>query len=237
MIAYLYVLGASRDPDEVECSVPFEIDADEIFFGPCKKKLRQQLRKQYLEDRDSAEPTEDLYLVGFNGLGHERVRKIVWVGRIKLVMTFAHAWDALATERYDALRSNARGPSPLHLLPIRDNAGELLGYEHRSSLHPDDWVEDVAPRNSTKVRIEGERVMIAPGETAFSAFPRDCCLLLETSSRQRGLASHSMVKSWRCFEVRNRTSRTTWTRLRFSVAKTMAVSRESRARGSLSTEL
>jgi hypothetical protein len=33
-IAYLYILSASPNPDYVECSVPAEIDENEIFFGP-----------------------------------------------------------------------------------------------------------------------------------------------------------------------------------------------------------
>lgn len=89
MQAYVYIMAASTDPDVCERSVPYAVDENEVFFGPCKKNLRSDLRKQFLANgSDSAVPDDDIYLVGLNGGNSQTVRKIIWAGRIKRVMTF-----------------------------------------------------------------------------------------------------------------------------------------------------
>jgi hypothetical protein len=44
----MYVLDSSKDPNYVRCVVPWMVDEDLIFFGPCKRWLRERLRKAYL---------------------------------------------------------------------------------------------------------------------------------------------------------------------------------------------
>src|SRR5437762_1761836 len=66
---YVYVLGASSNPDGVDCAVPWRVDEREIFFGPCKVPLREMLRPQLLRpDRDYVRPDRDIYFVGVNAL-------------------------------------------------------------------------------------------------------------------------------------------------------------------------
>ena len=42
-----YIVAGSGDPDRIECAVPYRIDDREIFFGPCKKALREWMRNRY----------------------------------------------------------------------------------------------------------------------------------------------------------------------------------------------
>src|SRR6266542_2974502 len=116
-VAYLYVLGASKNPDRAECAVPWRVDDDEIFFGPCKISLREKLRRDLLgPETDRAVPGDDIYFVGFNALGVPRARKVVWAGRMREAMSFGRAWLELDGPRYEKMRDES-GYSPLHLVP------------------------------------------------------------------------------------------------------------------------
>src|SRR2546421_9663939 len=89
---YLYVLGASSNPDRVECAVPWMVDDSEIFFGPCKIPLREALRMQLLgPDRDYAVPNHDIYFIAVNALPSNHARKVVWAGLMRDAMSFGRA--------------------------------------------------------------------------------------------------------------------------------------------------
>ena len=108
---YAYILGASPDPDYIiRCKVPYRIDDKEIFFGPCAKRLRKEMHDQYLMRADRAMPSDDVYIVGLNAANAKCIRKIVWAGRVKRVMTFARAYEDL------------RAPNITLLCRIEDNS-------------------------------------------------------------------------------------------------------------------
>ena len=48
--AFLYVVSASKSADEVSCRVPWRVDDREVFFGPCKKRLREKEFRKWLGD-------------------------------------------------------------------------------------------------------------------------------------------------------------------------------------------
>lgn len=133
---YAYVVGASSNPDGVECGVPWRVSDSEVFFGPCKMKLRQELRPRLLGPKvDRAKVQEDLFLVGFNALpATRRVRKVVWAGRMHEAMSFGRAWLDLTDSRYQPLRS-ARA-TPLHLEPLEGD-GHPTSYRHFGLEHAD----------------------------------------------------------------------------------------------------
>lgn len=149
---FLYVVKASRDPESVKCLVPWEVSSNEIFFGPCKKRLREQFHRQYLAADGLHEPKEDIYLVGVNGANVRRERKIVWAGRVIKIMTFARANSELAGEGYRKLRE--RKDSPLHVAPLLID-GELRGYKHVSQFHEGVWAMDLV--NSMRSKAVGVR--------------------------------------------------------------------------------
>lgn len=93
---WMYSLASSSDPDRVSCVVPWRVDEELIFFGPCKTRIRERLRKQYLS-RDCSHRlvSDEIFIVGVNGSNSERTRKIVWTGKLREVMTFAEANDRL----------------------------------------------------------------------------------------------------------------------------------------------
>ena len=66
---FCYIVAASGSPDNIGCAVPYKVDDGEIFYGPCKKLLREWLRHRYLsEATESADPADDVYVVGFKRL-------------------------------------------------------------------------------------------------------------------------------------------------------------------------
>jgi hypothetical protein len=134
----------------MECLVPYQISEKVIFFGPCKKRLREWLRRRYLkapEDDVSLPSSEDIFVAGVNGSNpqHNRKtdRKIVWAGRVSRVMTFETAYNDLTTPEFQEMRSCPL--SPLHVEPQYDT-GRFSGYKHISLLHEDCWVPDTTQR-------------------------------------------------------------------------------------------
>jgi hypothetical protein len=180
MILFIYIVAASHAPDIVVCVVPYLIDEDLIFFGPCKKRLREWLSHRYLNGVDDAIPEDDIFVVGVNGNNKQRIRKILWAGWIARVMTFEAAYNNLNGPNFQDMRCHDF--SPLHVKPLYDRAGEFLGYEHISREHEreDNWVLDFTDRHSSPYFIrKGTQLLIKPNTGRSQAFPRDCCFLCD----------------------------------------------------------
>lgn len=174
---WMYVLNSGKDPDDVQCVVPWRVDEDLIFFGPCKRRLRERIRKKDLVDgRNHCVVRDDLYIVSVNGSNSKRIRKVVSAGKLTEVMTFAEAAERLEEDRFSELRGDPM--SPLHVRPVLEG-GKLVGYEHVSFEHieDDEWVADLVSR-PTKVSLKGRKIRLRPGHMARDAFDRDCCMLL-----------------------------------------------------------
>jgi len=184
---YLYIVASSGNPNWVTCSVPYQVDDSVVFFGPCKKRLREALRAAYLAPGiDSTEPGDDLCLVGVNGSNGERIRKVVWAGRIHGVMTFARACQQLTDAKYHELQTAP--DSPLHIRPLYEQS-RLAGYELVTTEHAanDKWVTDLVKKYDTRyVRLEGKKLLLQPGVSVWQGFPRDVCLLLDNIFFARG---------------------------------------------------
>ena len=72
---WMYVVGASNDPDSVKCAVPWQVDENLIFFGPCMKGrggIREPLRKKFLSpDCTHKTATDDLFIFGINAVNEK----------------------------------------------------------------------------------------------------------------------------------------------------------------------
>jgi hypothetical protein len=160
----IYILGASKNPDKVDCCVPWKIDEENIFFGPCKIKLREMLKRNY---PDMNIEGEDIYVIGLNGSNEKR--KIIWAGKIKKLMTFGEAYKNPLLE---GLKNSGYEYSPLHAKPISN------GYQHLGKLHEtnDDWICDlVEPRKKVNLIHKGETIIC---ENEYEkTFKRDLCFL------------------------------------------------------------
>ena len=176
---FCYIVASSKNPDTIGCPVPYRIDDTKVFFGPCKKPLREWMRRHYLnESTDSTEPVDDVYVVGFSRSNSSRVRKILWIGRLTRVLTFSAAWYLTEHDRrYEQMR--AWTSSPLHVRPVIEG-GRLVGYEHRSEMHADNWVKDlVRSGGSPHVTVSGNRLMLRKHASAWEGFPRDVCMFFQ----------------------------------------------------------
>lgn len=195
MKIYIYILGASCNPDKIECNVPFQVDEKEIFFGPCAKYLRKKLKKEYLKAKSVENVgAQNLYVVGLNGLNvrrcPKRERKIVWIGKILKLMTFEYAYEVMrADPRYEMILNAEE--SPLHVKPISNSA--FKGYELRwlgakkKRLHEakSNWVWDLIDKRdgrktSNKFDIRNcEKVILKNPKDRGDVFTLDCCFILE----------------------------------------------------------
>lgn len=171
----MYSVAASSDPDRIECVVPWRINNEFIFFGPCKKRIRENMRKKFT--KNSNKPNDIIYIVGVNGSNFQQVRKIVFCGEVIEVMTFAEAYHKLYGEEYEKLRNHRM--SPLHLKPIYERE-KLIGYEHVSLEHiqNDAWVSDVISHKNIQNVIVEDRIILLKKGTPEKIFDRDCCMLL-----------------------------------------------------------
>ena len=182
-IAYLYILSASPKPDYVECPVPAEIDENEIFFGPCKKTLRQKFYEEYLKNNKKgiAKPKDNIYIIGFNASNSKRKRKIVWAGKVKEFMTFEYAWNNLKEQKYEKIRTNIKFSEeyPLHVKPIYEN-GIFIGYRHINKLHEknNDWIRDLTSKRKG-YSVNGKIIKLNDVSERYEVFNRDCVILLE----------------------------------------------------------
>jgi hypothetical protein len=153
------------------------VDEDLIFFGPCKRRLRERLRKKYLSgSRTHTTVNDDLYIVCVNGSNAERTRKVVSAGKLTDVMTFAEAARRLDGDRFSELRGHPM--SPLHVLPIIES-GKLVGYRHASREHAEneDWITDLTSK-PMRVCVTRRTIRLRADATAWDVFDRDCCMLL-----------------------------------------------------------
>src|SRR5205823_4306866 len=111
---WMYAMASNKDPDNVRCVVPWRVDDDYIFFGPCKVRMRERLRERYLrEDCTHRVLHTGLSIVCVNGSNPKRIRKVVASGSVSQVMTFAEADRRLAGKRFRELREHRI--SPLHV--------------------------------------------------------------------------------------------------------------------------
>jgi len=177
-IIYLYVIERSHNPDKIECVVPFRVNEQEIFFGPCKKRLRKELREKYLSSSCNYNNIDDdIYVIGVNGSNPNKDRKILFIGKITEIMTFEQAYKRLTDVKYHGLKKLPN--SPLHVKPIyKEN--KLIGYEHISDEHKenDEWRWDFVKKSKQYLNFNAEEKTIH-SDGSWEAFPRDCCMLME----------------------------------------------------------
>lgn len=168
MRAFVYILGASNNPDEIKCKVPFEIDDKEIFFGPCKKRLRQKLKREI--DTKGKLKTETFF-VGLNANNVKRARKIMWAGKIQSHYSFQKANEKLIGNKYLSIKTDEKtGEFPLHVIPIKN------GYQLKSDLHAEngDWILDiVSDRRMVNHDKKASHFTIKNGYS----FDRDICFI------------------------------------------------------------
>lgn len=191
MKVFVYVVDASKNPDAVECVVPYRVNDDMIFFGPCKKRLRENFYKWYLKKSSNGEAdvsSENLYVIGVNGSNAEKKRKIIWAGRVLKILTFERAYHCFSLDRrFEEMMQ--RQDSPLHLEPIYDSRKTFIGYRLCSTEHEknDEWILDVAKKkNDPKIEIKNESLILRNPSKRKEIFLRDCCFLCENIFFARG---------------------------------------------------
>ncbi len=193
---YCYILNGNPYHDYVKCCVPTLIDKHNIFFGPCKKTLRQSLFNKYLKNNIQRSPlkfrNKKQYIIAFNSSNSKKslnkelkgTRKIVLSGRISVLMTFEDAFDYFNNNVMDPVFFNNRC-SPIHVEPIREN-GEFTGYRHRGNLHkkplkPHEWHSDILSNFNQNFYKRGNEIKMNQYNRA-SVFDRDCCFVCDKIS-------------------------------------------------------
>ena len=181
MRLYSYIVSASSNPDNVECYVPFRINSELIFFGPCKRALRKELRKEFdLSENGEVELVNDeIYVMGLNGSNNEKNRKIVWLGKIIKLLTFERAYHLYAEN--EDFKSMVNNPiSPLHVKPLYNQNNEFIGYELISKMHEDnnEWIKDIAKTDFKGISSDSKSFKLKDGFSR-EILEKDCCFICE----------------------------------------------------------
>lgn len=194
-LLYLYILGSKNKADRISTLVPFRINDEEIFYGPCKKSIRGEIRKLF-PSRDIIYPEREnyeIYLVGINPAKGKKERKvprsILFAGKIKKIFTFESAWKyynnrAVNDENLAKMINGIENLSPLHLEPKYDkNNGKFIGYKHRTKEHKRKWLEDILSQNEKRNLTKEEENSIYENDEIILneqlQFERDCCFELD----------------------------------------------------------
>ena len=160
-LLYIYILGTSNEWNYVCTPVPYKISERELFFGPCKKLVRQDLKKKFLRNSlevDLESSPYQIYIVGINPSKRNGVRKFLFAGKILRLFTFKHAWEYYwsraknennVRKMIEGIKGeNGKIYSPLHLEPIEG------GYRHRTNEHEKSWVYDLLSGNQNGGEIK-----------------------------------------------------------------------------------
>ncbi len=190
---FLTVEKGCKNHDTIECQVPFRVNDEYIFYGGGNTAFRKDLRKRYLRYDHEAVPETEIYVVGVNDLPAKNPqRKVIWIGKMIKVMTFAIASRLLDDPAFESLeevkseKEPGKNLSPLHLHPLV-LMGNLSGYIHRSDHNSKvgkdgipHWVKDVMdPREKGNVTITKDQVLLEDLSQRTKVFNRDCCFLCE----------------------------------------------------------
>ena len=187
---WTYIVAAGKSADKLTCGVPFGVNNDHIFFGPCMKNYRKSLYEEYLkkEKVGRKDIEEDIYFLGMSGskvkdAKKDEIRKILWFGKLLSVFTFEsmHIFiDSIEKKelKTDFEKMRALSDSPLHIQPIFDN-DMFKGYELRSTYHTSKWFNDIAGDKSKLNIINEKTIQLKNFEDRWEVFDKDCCLLFE----------------------------------------------------------
>lgn len=175
-LLYIYILGQGNiyngKNDAVSSLVPYKLNDDELFFGPCKKRIREEIKKNFLKEKDYINlltTKQNIYIVGINPNlpKKDNSRRLLFAGKIKEIVTFKHSWNKykkLAKNDEDIYKMingsneeiygcgqviedigemNGEQNYQSPLHLIPVKKGNIEGYKHRTSMHKHNWITDI----------------------------------------------------------------------------------------------
>jgi len=207
-----YIVKVSKNPDVLKAMVPFEVNSNLIFFGPCKKRLRENLYNMYLKDfnKDERDVINDIYLLGFNGANQRKIRKIVWLGKIQKLCTFEKMYNYMFNKKefYGMLNHKK---SPMHIEPkYNNNEGSLfIGYKFRGTFHSENnsWILDItSKKNQPELEISNMNLILKNPSKRKEIFNRDCCFLCKNLffANGKGIEIDSKILKFLCIWQKNK---------------------------------
>lgn len=183
-IVYIYILGSGNiyngKNDAVSSLVPYKLNDNILFFGPCKRKIREEIKKHYLKEKDYINldnKEHKIYIVGINPniSGKDEVRKLLFAGKIKIFFTFKKAWNhynelakkdikinkminGINEELYRCEHKKINNKNfyknqdfKSPLHLIPIKKGKKKGYKHRISMHKYDWIKDILSQKELQI--------------------------------------------------------------------------------------
>lgn len=152
--------------------MPYKLNDDELFFGPCKKRIREEIKKNYIKEKDYINlltTKQNIYIVGINPNlpKKDKARRLLFAGKIKEIFTFKQSWNkykklakndediykmingskeeiyGCGQEIEDIGEKNGDQNYQSPLHLIPVKKGNIEGYKHRTSMHKLNWIKDI----------------------------------------------------------------------------------------------
>jgi len=157
-LLYMYIHGPGNRENYLRGVVPYRINNEEIFYGACKRNMREKIKSLWEERNNEKNKMPKIYIVGINPAKSLKPRKILFAGEVLEIFSFKEAWNhydqIIQSNLNDDYKSEIEKmrigvgeavESPLHLKPILNDEGILIGYKHRTNMHKHDneWIKDL----------------------------------------------------------------------------------------------
>ena len=206
-LLYIYILGHTNKQNFISGMVPYRINEEELFYGPCKVDIREEIKLMFdVLNRDfSLMP--NIFLIGINPAKKDKkcinnpistyeTRKILFVGKISNIFTFKEAWihynqiknnhfdeayKMSVTKMVDGVKiKDSIILSPLFVKPNNiTNTPEC--YEHQTDMHKDIWIQDLLTQsewNCYKRKFTSNNQNRICKDEEIN-FGRDCCFKMK----------------------------------------------------------
>lgn len=189
-----YILGAEHNPNKLSSQVPWKLNEEIIFFGSCKKSIRENYYKKYLMKNYLGVVNlekENILLLGFNASPNKNYhysekRKILWFGKILKAMTYEKAYTFFNSDlKYKELTKKMMQHNccPLNFAPIYSLNQNFRGYEYIKNLHKenDNWIQDITSKNFIEddkiLSKKNRKLILSNSAKREEVFIKDCVYL------------------------------------------------------------
>lgn len=164
-LLYFYTMGIGNNFDSINSLVPYQINKEKLFFGPCKVEIRKEINKKWINVNKNINDLPNIFLVGVSPTKNKfknNPKNILYAGKITKIFTFEEAWnyyDQIKNDNNEHLDYKAKimkminggeksKESPLFLEPIIEN--EKTYYKHRTEMHKNRWKKDLLSTSKRK---------------------------------------------------------------------------------------
>jgi len=139
-----------------------------IFFGPCKKEMRSEIK-----DSINKNPSKSFYIVGLSN-SNFKPRRIVYFMEIERETTFREAYNDYPKLRGTGVHIKPTEKPNEYTIHHRGKKDVKFKYKHlgvclngKSAPHPNNWVKDIAGEKLTYKKLGSDCCFVGSKNSVF----------------------------------------------------------------------